>query len=559
MSKKLIVEVHHDARIKRLVDAQNVPEGMMMVEGIFGRVDSVNRNNRIYTREEYSKHVALMNERIARENGILGEMEHPKSMNIDLNNVSHKIVSVQVDEDGFVRGRALLLDTPKGLIAQSIVRSGLALPISSRAMGQVTENNKVKLDKLETFDLVGTAGFSETGLNRLFESKDEHGNILSETYEYDLDDNGDAVNGNTLSTIVESVEARMSKNFDNRVKEIMNESKSKKAENADDGDSDDEDKEDVETVSEARIKAIIHEQITNVYAPVFENWVVNDFGKDFGKVLEQWVLTDFAPSNAETIQEWATNDFAVKLGEIFEGWVTGDFANKFSGVLEGWILKDFVPEHANAIQEWVINDFAPSYGEILSESMAEVYRLEEAKDTDKVDGDDEEEETKDAKKDESNDDEESKEKDAKSKKVDESYLGQASIFSTSIMEGIDKEIKEAEKAGDEEEEKRKDDESKKVDEGYFQSNAPIWLRMIPESFKPTWASLNETQRSVLYRKASVRTLLTENDVKRFWESQNIDSILKTPSVISRNRVDESKESTNSRFSRIGQLAKVLNA
>lgn len=583
MSKKLIVEVHHDAKIRQLIDAQNVPSGMMMVEGVFGRVDSVNRNNRIYSKAEYSKHVSLLSERIAKENGVLGEMEHPKSMNIDLNNVSHKIVSVQVDEDGFVRGRALLLDTPKGLIAQSIVRSGLALPISSRAMGQVTENNMVKLDKLETFDLVGTAGFSETGLKKLFESKDEDGNILHEAYEYDLDDNGDAVAGSTLKTIVESVEARMNLNFDKRVKELISESKTKKTkktENVDGDELDETEDEKDDTVTESLIKKIIHEQITSVYAPVFENWVVNDFGKDFGKVVENWVTQDFATSNAETIQEWATNDFAVKLGEIFEGWVTGDFANKFSEVVENWVVKDFTPEHATVIQEWVTNDFAPKYGEILAESMAEVYELTESEEDDeevieakkkgkkskKNESDDEDEvieskkKGKKSKKNESDDEDEIDEsEEEETEKIDESFKGQANIFSTRILESIDKEIDKAEKVGEEEEEERKEKEAEKVDESFFQQNAPVWLRMIPENFKPTWASMNEAQRSTLYRKASVRTLVTENDVRRFWDSVNIDSILKTPTVGSRTRVDESKQKPNTRFSRIGAIARGLKS
>ena len=146
------------------ITAMKVKESLgnneIRLSGVFGVCGIKNGNNRIYSKENYGQMVESLQKTIATE-GCLGELEHPNSMNINLNNVSHKIESVQMHEDGTITGTVVLLDTEKGRNAKAIVEAGVLLYISSRALGSIDESGNVTLTMLKTYDLVDTTGFSQ--------------------------------------------------------------------------------------------------------------------------------------------------------------------------------------------------------------------------------------------------------------------------------------------------------------------------------------------------------------------------------------------------------------
>ena len=141
-----------------------------ILEGIFGEIDSKNKNNRIYTEDEYVPQIQQLQDKI-KSSKLLGELDHPQQFDVSLKNVSHIIEELYYDkENKQVKGRIRLLDTDAGRQAKALVDAGVPLQISSRAAGAVESNGKVKIKQLFTYDLVADPGFANAELKRVNES-----------------------------------------------------------------------------------------------------------------------------------------------------------------------------------------------------------------------------------------------------------------------------------------------------------------------------------------------------------------------------------------------------
>lgn len=153
-------------------------DGSVILEGTFGEIGVRNKNNRIYTEEQYLPQVQALQEKIGKFK-LLGELDHPKQFDVQLSNASHVIEKLEYDKDSQkIRGRIRLLNTPKGKTAQALIKDGIPLHISSRAAGSVDEKGMVEMKKLFTYDLVADPGFENAELNR-----------VNENYGYSNDDN----------------------------------------------------------------------------------------------------------------------------------------------------------------------------------------------------------------------------------------------------------------------------------------------------------------------------------------------------------------------------------
>ena len=141
-----------------------------ILEGIFGQIDHKNKNNRIYTEDEYLPQIQALQDKI-KSSKLLGELDHPQQFDISLKNVSHVVEELYYDKDTKeVRGRIKLLDTDAGRQAKALVDAGVPLQISSRAAGAVESNGRVKIKQLFTYDLVADPGFENAELKRVNES-----------------------------------------------------------------------------------------------------------------------------------------------------------------------------------------------------------------------------------------------------------------------------------------------------------------------------------------------------------------------------------------------------
>jgi Prohead core protein serine protease len=117
----------------------------MFIEGIFLQGDICNRNGRMYPMETLSREVARYTESFINKGRALGELGHPDGPTVNLDRVSHKIVSLEQDGTNF-KGKALVLETPMGKIAKSLIDEGVCLGVSSRGVGSLqmtTEGHKV--------------------------------------------------------------------------------------------------------------------------------------------------------------------------------------------------------------------------------------------------------------------------------------------------------------------------------------------------------------------------------------------------------------------------------
>jgi hypothetical protein len=114
----------------------------------------VNENGRVYPAHEIKNAVEDLNETVNGGNSILGEVDHPEGLNINLDRVSHMITKMWMEgADGF--GKLKIIPTPMGQLVKTMLESGVKLGVSSRGSGNVSESTGHVSDfKIVTVDIV---------------------------------------------------------------------------------------------------------------------------------------------------------------------------------------------------------------------------------------------------------------------------------------------------------------------------------------------------------------------------------------------------------------------
>lgn len=145
----LIEELSPDtAQLMEAEDGKN-----LWLSGVFMQAEMKNRNGRVYPLNEIQNAVNLANTRITESSGIMGELDHPQTLTINLDRVSHVITEMRMQgNDAY--GKAKLLSTPMGNIARELVKSGVRLGVSSRGAGTVNESGGVNGFQFVTVDIV---------------------------------------------------------------------------------------------------------------------------------------------------------------------------------------------------------------------------------------------------------------------------------------------------------------------------------------------------------------------------------------------------------------------
>ena len=382
----------------QIVESNNPNE--VRLSGVFGVCGIRNDNHRVYEKANYAKCLEALQTKIA-NNNCLGELEHPNNFNINLDNVSHIIEAIKMNEDGTVTGTVKLLNTPKGQIAKAIVEGGAPLFISSRAAGSVDSKGNVTLQSIATYDLVGTPGFSQAKLtaeNKKFECLNESLEnpcwmiVESETPE-DGDEHKDEPKDEPKDKPKDDLndEPKKDENNDNNDNKVTMEDLKKSIEEL--------------TQKVTQLEAQLHvaqESFEPVEYAQIENWIREEFAPELknsinesiAEGVERWVIEEITPninkwvteefaSNvqswivehfADAVQQWITEEYS----ENVQNWIAEEYsknvqnwiAEEYSGVIQNWINE----EYSGTLQKWIVEHFADSVEHWVNEELMPQYK-----------------------------------------------------------------------------------------------------------------------------------------------------------------------------------------
>ena len=138
-------------------EAMKENNGKLVVKGVLQRAEAKNQNGRVYPREILVRESKKYDENFVKQNRALGELDHPDSSVVNLQNVSHNVKEMHFEGDNLV-GTVEILTTPSGNILKELFKNGIKLGISSRGLGSVEvvrESNGDQISKVgDDFELI---------------------------------------------------------------------------------------------------------------------------------------------------------------------------------------------------------------------------------------------------------------------------------------------------------------------------------------------------------------------------------------------------------------------
>jgi len=171
----LLSEVIDSKEIKTTLeentDAFGTKKKNIFIQGPFIVAETRNANNRIYSRDSIIREVNDFTANKIQKNRAGGELNHPDTPTVNLERISHYITELKA-HDNVWYGKAKLANTPKGKIAQVLLKDGYQFGVSTRGLGEVSDDGEVCEDyKLITVDLVSDPSAREAYMEGVMENK----------------------------------------------------------------------------------------------------------------------------------------------------------------------------------------------------------------------------------------------------------------------------------------------------------------------------------------------------------------------------------------------------
>ena len=181
--KQLIVDyIPFEVTPQQINESMSTNDGKLVVKGVLQRAESKNQNGRVYPKDLLMREAKKYTDNFINQKRALGELDHPDSSVVNLQNTSHNVTEMHFNGDDLV-GTVEVLGTPSGNILKELFKSGIKLGISSRGLGSVESvgngSQEVQPDfELIAFDFVSNPSTHGAFLKPVNESVD-----LSSGYE----------------------------------------------------------------------------------------------------------------------------------------------------------------------------------------------------------------------------------------------------------------------------------------------------------------------------------------------------------------------------------------
>ena len=171
MANKLYEYLSFDRAHVQLLEEDNKMTGGkdLCMKGIFIQGDVRNQNQRVYPVREIARAVNSITEKLSSGQSVMGELDHPEELSINLDRVSHLITEMWMDgADGY--GKLKIVPTPMGGIVKTLLQSGAKLGVSSRGSGNVGDDGAVSDFEIITVDIVAQPSAPNAFPRTIYES-----------------------------------------------------------------------------------------------------------------------------------------------------------------------------------------------------------------------------------------------------------------------------------------------------------------------------------------------------------------------------------------------------